>query len=78
MGKHFDLIVADPPYSIVSGEELVRAVSVISDHDTKLLIVDNKDGRDYVPFFKDRKLRRLFKIHYVEPQPERWYLWGDM
>lgn len=78
VGRYFDLIVADPPYSIVSGKELALIVSVMSGPDTKLLIVDNEEGRDYVSFFKYRMLCRLFEVRYIDLQPEPWYLWGDV
>lgn len=77
VGRYFDLIVADPPYS-VSGKELALVVSVMSGPDTKLLIVDNEEGRDYVSFFKGRMLCRLFEVRYIDLQPEPWYLWGDI
>jgi len=77
--QKFDIIVSDPPYSLVTGQEFRKAVDVLANLTTKLIVVDSADGRLFVPDFPDRKLKKMFESKYYtdEDQPEPWYFWGD-
>ncbi|KKU81115.1 MAG: putative cytosolic protein [Candidatus Gottesmanbacteria bacterium GW2011_GWA1_47_8] len=78
--QKFDIIVSDPPYSLVTGQEFRRAVDVLAGSKTKLIVVDSEDGRLFVPEFPERNLKKMFEAKYYtdEEQPEPWYFWGDI
>ncbi len=78
INRNFDLIVADPPMSLVNAEQVKEAIEILSGRITKLIIVDSSDGRLYIDYFPERNLEKIAEANYNEEQTEQWYFWSDI